>query len=483
MSGSATPLPAEVPDPRALPSAEAMLERAQAYALLGFESSEPHIGRFAIRDTLGRGGMGVVLAAHDPKLDRMVALKLLDDVHDNALREARALARISHPNIVGVYEVGEAEGRSYIAMELVEGTTVRTRMETRGAHDRLDVLKMFLAIGRGLMAAHAAGIVHRDLKPDNVLVDREGRPRIVDFGLSTVRGATDGANGIAGTPAYMAPEGWRGEVVDERSDQFGFCVALFEALYRHRPFEAPTMAQLSQRVLDGELRSVPPKERVNDELHAALLRGLSVNPNARWPSMAELIEQLQHTVERAQPGLFRERPWVVQRVIIPCNVLAPIVWLSLELLGIVEYSALAWLYVSAFQLILLSTALVLARRFLAVAAGTRRVLLVPAIFMPLLLAHRVVALVTGSSVEMMFVYDFLVIATVSWGITLIVERGMWPVVAFALALAGIGTAVPDWAPRLWLVFAFGTPLMMVPLATRAIQKRNRGLLGAPTLRS
>ena len=492
----------DVPDPRGLLPIEAMLERARAYALLGLAAPEPRVGRFIVRSTLGRGAMGVVLAAHDPRLDRKVALKLLDLLHgakDAALREARALARVSHPNIVGIYEVDETDGTPYIAMELVEGTTLRAWLEREGAAlapashatpaasgpgDRLDVVRMFLAVGEGLLAAHAAGIVHGDLKPDNVLVGRDGRPRIVDFGLSRVRDGGDAPGGTAGTPAYMAPEQWRAiRPADERSDQYAFCVALFEALYLRRPFEGASLAELEQRVLAGEPAPVPSGQQVAQELHAAILRGLARDPAARWPSMSELVDRLRSTLDHAQPGLFRDSPTIVMRTLAPLNVLVPLGWFLLELSGVVRYSALAWLWVSTVQICLLATVLALLRRRLVLVAGTPRVLVIPMIFIPLLLAHRVVALATGRSIETMFVYDFLVVATLGWGAALLLERDMWLVAAVGLTLATLGSLEPARAPHLWLGFILVVPLLVLLVDLRKRRRRARRRLGGASSRA
>jgi serine/threonine protein kinase len=224
------------------------------------------LGRFVVLDVLGVGGMGVVYAAYDPDLDRKVALKRLRpqasahqtdaDARDRLLREAQAMARLSHANVVRVYEVVREGDEAYIAMEYVAG-------ETLGAWSRAaprtpdEILSVFTAAGRGLAAAHAVDVVHRDFKPDNVLVDSDGRVCVGDFGLArqlgesapASEGATDVANGrralevtitrtgtVVGTPAYMAPEQHTGSATDARTDQFGFCVALYEALYGERPF-------------------------------------------------------------------------------------------------------------------------------------------------------------------------------------------------------------------------------------------------------
>jgi serine/threonine protein kinase len=221
------------------------------------------LGRYVIIDLLGSGGMGVVYTAYDPDLDRRVALKLLrpdrgpswgETGRLRLLREAQAIARLSHPNVIAVYDAGSFGDQVFVAMEFIEGGTLRQWLEERPPWR--EVLDRFLLAGRGLAAAHAAGLVHRDFKPDNVLLSRDGRVRVMDFGLARPIGepsrmeewrAPAGSGGnlaspltqwgeALGTPGYMAPEQLRGEASDARSDQFSFCVSLYEALYGERPF-------------------------------------------------------------------------------------------------------------------------------------------------------------------------------------------------------------------------------------------------------
>jgi serine/threonine protein kinase len=201
-----------------------------------------------VLDRIGAGGMGVVYAAYDPELDRRVALKLLrpdrfgsDADRLRLLREAQALARLADPHVVSVYDTGTFGDRVFVAVELVEGETLRQWLGGLRAAPRSwrEVLARFLPAGRGLAAAHAAGLVHRDFKPENVLLGRDGRVRVADFGLAEAAPEPGGKLAalpaewglVLGTPAYMAPEQLRGIAVDARSDQFSFCVALFEALY------------------------------------------------------------------------------------------------------------------------------------------------------------------------------------------------------------------------------------------------------------
>jgi tetratricopeptide (TPR) repeat protein len=268
-------------------------------------------GRFVVDRPLGAGGMGVVLLARDPELDRNVALKLLHpelaagDGGERLLREAQAMARLSHPNVVTVYEVGRSGDQLFVAMELVEGETLRAWM--RGpARSWRDRVAMFVAAGRGLAAAHAAGLVHRDVKPENVLVGADGRARITDFGLvvagvapetaaiaddAILHGLTIGGAAV-GTPGYMSPEQWTGGAVDARSDQFSFCVALWEALYGGRPFAGSSAAAIRRNVLTGAIREAPAGHGVPARIEPLIRRGLAVDPAARWPSLTALLDAL-----------------------------------------------------------------------------------------------------------------------------------------------------------------------------------------------
>ncbi|HYO70315.1 MAG TPA: serine/threonine-protein kinase [Archangium sp.] len=214
------------------------------------------VGRYMVLEKLGAGGMGVVYAAYDPELDRKLALKLLHPGSDpveksggqaRLMREAQAMARLAHPNVISLFDVGVWSGRVFIAMELVEGPSLRDWLK-QASHSWREVVEVFIAAGRGLAAAHAAGLVHRDFKPDNVLLGREGRVRVLDFGLARPASATEESLAmpaelplsergsspldtpltrvglVIGTPAYMAPELYSGGVFDARSDQsWGAC--------------------------------------------------------------------------------------------------------------------------------------------------------------------------------------------------------------------------------------------------------------------
>jgi eukaryotic-like serine/threonine-protein kinase len=306
-------------------------------------SSDERVGRYVIQSFLAEGGMGVVYVARDPELGRKVALKLVKTrggadaaLRERLLREAQALAQLSHPNVIAVHDVGLHDDRVFIAMELIEGVSLRTWLERRRRWH--EVLRVLVAAGRGLAAAHTAGIVHRDFKPDNVIVGHDGRVCVLDFGLAraaesdmpdhggysiaggaaaydqveTVTLPVDddrqvsvdrerlevhltGHGTVLGTPAYMSPEHHRGEAVTAASDQFSFCVSAWEALYGRRPYAAQGD---SLREAKEQRRVTPPPRgsAVPWRVRRLLLRGLAPQPAERHPSMAALLD----AVERAR---------------------------------------------------------------------------------------------------------------------------------------------------------------------------------------
>ncbi len=307
---------------------------------------EPHpagtkVGRYVILERVGQGGMGVVYAAFDPELNRRVALKILHATRrgkngrtttaarTRLMREAQAMARVSHPNVISVFDVGTLGDSVFVAMEFVDGPTL-TRWLQQERRAVPEIAAMFAQAGRGLAAAHEAGLVHRDFKPDNVLIGSDGHARVLDFGLARtdpalspslsdpethdVRDTTarpddvrasaelsdvlsspltqDGA--VVGTPRYMAPEQHAGVAADGRSDQFGFCVALYGALFRQEAYSAPTLERLALAKQKGDVRRPPGDSRVSPHLEAAVLRGLAPDPNDRWPDMRALVSAIVH---------------------------------------------------------------------------------------------------------------------------------------------------------------------------------------------
>jgi tetratricopeptide (TPR) repeat protein len=304
---------ADVLDGDPTEGAEHMLERERGDA--------SRLGRYVLLERVGAGGMGVVWAAYDPELDRRVAIKLLhyeaggsrgDKARRRLVHEARAMARVSHPNIIAVHDVVEVDDRVFMIMELVTGRTLGAflRDPSRGWRE---VVELFIAAGRGLAAAHDQGVVHRDFKPDNVLVGDDGRVRVGDFGLaSTVRGSTpsllaafegDPADaeaartaGFIGTPAYMAPEQFAGESIDARTDQFAFCVALWESLYGKRPFAGTSVTTLAAAVVDGDVALPPDRRSVPARIERAVRRGLARSPEARHADVRALLDELERAL-------------------------------------------------------------------------------------------------------------------------------------------------------------------------------------------
>ena len=281
------------------------------------------VGRFKITRVLGEGGMGTVYMARDATLGREVAIK----VHHAAggalrlRREAVAMAKLAHPNVVTVFEVGDLAGRPFVVMEYVTGTTLRAWLAEAPRAVR-DILALLLAAGEGLAAAHDAGLVHRDFKPENVLVSIDGRARVGDFGLAReldskdeelrpvtpsgdeLRTPVTQTGAVLGTPAYMSPEQFAGAPIDARADQFAFCVTAWEALYKQRPFEGSSFAQLHAAIAMGTRRPAPATPKVPARVRLALERGLATAPADRFPSVHALLEAMR-------PPVRKRRRWVL----------------------------------------------------------------------------------------------------------------------------------------------------------------------------
>jgi tetratricopeptide (TPR) repeat protein/predicted Ser/Thr protein kinase len=282
------------------------------------------LGRFTVLDVVGRGGMGVVYACFDDRLDRKIAVKLLhgDASRDpeisqrRLLREAQAMARLSHPNIVKVHAVGHEHGRIHVAMEFVRGKSLDAWTELT-ARPWQDVLAVFVQAGRGLAAAHAAGLVHRDFKPQNVIVGDDGVVKVLDFGLARTAGGdapdelADEAHHIPpgsverqlrrsltrtgqvlGTPLYMSPEQHRGVRATAASDQFSFCISLYQCLYEQMPFNVDSLGALIDDMLRDRVAPPPARTPVPRRIFDALRRGLAADPARRFASMDELLVAL-----------------------------------------------------------------------------------------------------------------------------------------------------------------------------------------------
>jgi serine/threonine protein kinase/WD40 repeat protein len=327
-------LPDEPSEPRAPEQLAA--DAADNTTVTGARQSVPgrQVGRFLLLRELGRGAMGVVHLAWDEALDRQVAVKLMrtsladQRASERMVREARALARVTHPNVVGVFELGSHQGTLFVAMQYVRGRTLRAWQSER-PRAWTETLARLVEAGRGLAAVHATGLIHRDFKPDNVLVGDDERARVVDFGLvRSISPALDMIDRVAagppdadvdpleakltrtgaiiGTPAYMALEQLAGDQVDARSDQFAFCVVAYEALHGQRPFVGRSLEELAANLTAGRLQE---RERtVPRKLDEVLARGLQVMPASRWPNMDALLDALEHA------GGMRER-WPIRGLI------------------------------------------------------------------------------------------------------------------------------------------------------------------------
>ena len=276
------------------------------------------LGRFEVRGKLGEGGMGVVYRAYDRTLEREVALKLVNarggaDARARLVREAQAMARVAHPHVVPIYDVGTDDEHVFIAMELVRGTTLTAWLRAAPRPWR-DTLRLLVEAGRGLAAAHRAGLLHRDVKPDNILVGEDGRARIVDFGLARAARADEvalaelaaapddgpAAGGVAleltragavvGTPGFMSPEQLDG-LVTPLADQWSFAATAYHALFGRLPWTGADLAALREAVTTTAPAPPPPTD-VPPAVTAAIVRGLRRFPDERFASMAALLDEL-----------------------------------------------------------------------------------------------------------------------------------------------------------------------------------------------
>ncbi|MBL0214614.1 MAG: serine/threonine protein kinase [Myxococcales bacterium] len=295
------------------------LETQRSYAHL---PSLGVIDRYELRRVLGQGGMGIVYEAWDPRMEREIALKVItprpghdDEAQARLIREARVMAQLSHPNLVPAYDVGIAGGRVFVAMQLVRGTTLRAWGEDpRRTFD--ERLRVMLAAGRGLCAAHAANIVHRDFKPDNVLIGAAGIPQVTDFGIARRLDTATGeelaetrltqTGAVLGTPAYMSPEQAHGLVPTAAADQFSFCITAYELLAGQRPFLGATAMAVIANIVTGTITAAPAEAMWPSHVRSALRRGLAVAPDGRFPQLQDLLAALERPEPVGPPR--RRRP-------------------------------------------------------------------------------------------------------------------------------------------------------------------------------
>jgi serine/threonine protein kinase len=341
--------PADDPLRRATPSLDDVEARRAREAVAGRLFGQPArpvtVGRYRITARIGSGGMGMVYRAHDPELARDVAVKVMNAnafgedearlARARLVREARAMARLAHPNVIHVYDVGTVEQGVFIAMELVEGHPLDVWLEHNRGRSWQHVLARLVDAGRGLAAAHAAGVIHRDFKPENVLVGDDGRVRVCDFGLAggplsspaeplqpsqsgrarfdadSVGDSLTRTGALLGTPRYMPPEADAGAPASARSDQFSFCVALYEALYGTPPFRGNDVGEYRKNVRRGRVVPPPPETKVKAWVHSEIVRGLAVDPAQRHPGMEALLERLEAALpDPRRHARRRRRLWI-----------------------------------------------------------------------------------------------------------------------------------------------------------------------------
>jgi serine/threonine-protein kinase len=267
------------------------------------------IGRYEVKRTLGRGGMGTVYVAHDPVLGRMVAIKLfsadvdLPDAGQRFAREARSAAALNHPNIVTIFDFGENEAQPFIVMEYVQGDSLAEIIRTRADVSVADKLRWIEGLCAGVAYAHRMSVVHRDIKPANLMIDRTGRLRILDFGIARMIGTASNTAMLLGTPGYTAPEQIKGEPVDHRADIFAAGVVMYELIALREAFPGEAIATIMHRVLHEEptpLADVIPDLR--PEIAAICARALRKQPGERFES----ADQMREAVSRVRAELDME---------------------------------------------------------------------------------------------------------------------------------------------------------------------------------
>jgi hypothetical protein len=428
------------------------------------------IGRFLVLRQLGQGGMGVVYGVYDEKLDRRVALKLLHpgaggpERQHRMLREAQAMARVSHRSVVQVFDVGTVSTprgeQIFIAMEYIDGPTLARWRERERPWQ--EVVRIYCQAGEGLLAAHRAGLVHRDFKPDNVLLDPEGWPRIADFGLArqpdsvsqdsaatTPTGAPVGsltqAGAITGTPWYMSPEQFRGGSVDSRSDQFSFCVALSEALFGELPFHGRTVGERAASVLEGRLLPPPEGTPVPLGVRRALQHGLATDPAARFASMRELLDSLAVGARQETPAARAARRRATLGMGLGVVVLASLIGPSLvrQTLSVGQMVTLAVAANVVFRIVMF-----LQRRSLREHPLHRSVATMVGLALAAALGIRVIALLVKVRIEMYVPIDLMMMAGfwVLWTYPVLPQASP---VGIVPALASVmGALFPQHVPRI-----------------------------------
>jgi len=270
------------------------------------EPAATTIGRYLLRDRLAAGATGYVYSADDVEGHRRVAVKVLaaeledePESRERFYREASIMMRISHPNVVSVFEIGHDHGRPFIAMELLPGRALSDHLPANPELSLRDRIDLIVQLYSGLEAAHAVGVVHRDIKPGNIVVTPDGQLKILDFGLARLTSSTLTASGVVvGSPAYMSPEQAEGRRVDQRADIFSAAAVAYLILSGHAPFEAKTLPLVLQAILSDPPPLLSPDE-APDLLARVLWKALEKSPEARYQAAADVVRDLQRVVTRA----------------------------------------------------------------------------------------------------------------------------------------------------------------------------------------
>jgi serine/threonine-protein kinase len=291
---------------------------------LALSTTPAQIGRYRIESVLGRGAMGVIYRAHDPEIDRPVAIKLIRadlldggeraDYLQRFRREAQAAGRCTHPNIVAVYDFATHEGNPFLAMEFIDGISLAQAPERGLRFGVADSIALIAQVLAALAAAHAMGVVHRDIKPANILLASSSHVKVTDFGISRVGGASlTQAGAMVGTPSYMSPEQCRGEAVDGRSDLFSAGIVLYELLAGQRPFPGRSFEEVWHKLMHADppdLAAINPA--IGAVLAGAVARSLAKSPDDRFPTAAAMAEALGRAA--AEPGAVPDEGTIIRPI-------------------------------------------------------------------------------------------------------------------------------------------------------------------------
>jgi predicted Ser/Thr protein kinase len=409
---------------------------------------DERVGHFTLIERIGQGAAGGVYLAQDEALDRRVVLKVMHqptELSSGATREARALARLSHFNVVRLYEIGEYHGRPFMAMEWIPGCNLQAWLRNQ-PRTLAEILGMFMQAGRGLLAAHQAGLVHCDFKPENVLVGADGRVCVADFGVAAIV-MSDVPPDNMGTPAFMAPEQFTGDDVTPATDQFAYCVALYSALFAAAPFDGADAVTLRAAVLSGALRKRERGHAVPARLVSILERGLKSDPAARFPSMSALLAELEEIL----PNRVAQEPAPARRArTLVCG--SMVLLGGIALLGF-HGSSSRWLVPDKTSLLVMPS---LALLLHAGAAATLRQTLFGNPFSRKVVAmiwlggitvilHRVMAFRFGQSVPEVIAVDLLMLTLEQIAAALLLARSFGFAALFFLTGAVVALLVPSHA--------------------------------------